>query len=190
MLNWRQQFVDVVWLVWKHFCRPSHVHRCAKFTVAICAKIVGTLRSAHCCHSRAWTCDMDCPPLAKFVYLPVFRCSQSWFGIIDALINVGVVCEISLFGPDVVWILLEFFYLSLGSCGRCLKSAHAPTLANQVLFLCVFPGICYQLPAWCTSSRGNLMRIWMCLWTRMSRCVWPLGGARQEVQKAVDADLC
>ena len=34
-------------------------------------------------------------------------------------------------------------------------------------------------PAWCTSLRGNLARTWMSLWTRISRGVWPLGGAKR-----------
>ena len=46
------------------------------------------------------------------------------------------------------------------------------------------PGIFNQLTAWCTSSRGNLRRIWMCLCTRISRGVWPLGGAPREVQQS------
>ena len=43
----------------------------------------------------------------------------------------------------------------------------SPTKADVSALGC--PAICYSLTAWCTSSCGNLKRIWMCLWTRISR---------------------
>ena len=60
-------------------------------------------------------------------------------------------------------------------CCRRRKQTHAHSAGG--------PGVGYRLSAWCTSSRGNLRRIWMCLWTRISQGVWPLGGAPREVQQ-------
>ena len=45
----------------------------------------------------------------------------------------------------------------------------SPTKADVNALPSGCPAICYRLSAWCTSSCGNLTRIWMCLWTRISR---------------------